>query len=121
MKGVVSAIKQGSDVAKKAWLDYKMDSHQKPGHYSEVSDAAAGALLKPGMPVVEDEKLVRQVLKKDIKWYGKFPDFEVERLKNKGVPERTINRFKEFKGWYGRTLGDGEIHVKIMIGIPHPE
>lgn len=120
-KGVVSAVKQGSETAKKAWLDYKMSSHQEKGHYSEVSDAAAGALLKPGMPVVEDEAIVRKVLQKNIKWFGTFPDFEAKRMIEKGVPEKTVSRFMNYKGWYGRELGDGEMHVKIMIGIPHQE
>jgi hypothetical protein len=120
-KAVVSAVKHNSELAKKAWFNYNVDSFKEKGHYSEVSDAMAGALLKPGTPVVEDEAIVRKVLQKEIKWYGAFPEFEAERLKERGVPERVINRFKEFKGWYGRALGDGEIHVKIMIGIPQPE
>lgn len=117
-KNVVSAIKRGSDAAKAAWIDDGIKTLQTPGHYAEVSDALAGTLLKPGINVIEDENIVKKVLQRDVKWFGEFPEFEVARLKAKGIKDSAIARFKQHKGWYGRMLGDQQMHVKIMIGIP---
>lgn len=120
-KAVVSAVKSDSFEAKKSWLNYITQVHHDKGHYSEVSEAMASVLLKPGVPIVDDEKVVRHILNKDIEWYGEFPEFEEKRLLEKGIKTSTIEKFKNFNGWYGRRLDDGEIYVKIMVGIPHLE
>lgn len=117
-KAVVSALKPDNAAAKQNWLSYITQIHHSKGYYSEVSEALASVLLKPGIPVIDDEKVVRSILNKDIEWYGKFPAFEEQRLKEREIKQSTIEKFKNFNGWYGRKLDDGNVHVKIMIGIP---
>lgn len=74
------------------------------GYYAEVSGAAFGLLAKQGLKPIEDEKTVRNLLKKDIEWHGLKPE------NSDGRPDKY-----GFSGWYTRKIG-GEPHTKILFG-----
>lgn len=85
-------------------LKKQSDSLKSPGTYAEVSgDAFRTFVEKGGVPVVEDESLVRKILKHyDIEWHGKHPN----------------DSTKKGNGWYTRKLGSGKPSTKTLIGIP---
>lgn len=111
MKAVASAAKTTSPESKKELVNYKTKAFHTPQYYSEVSDAMAKVLLEAGVPVVEDEETVREVLGKPIQWYGEHPDLN-------SLKDSVKKVFGKYNGWYGRMLGDGQVHAKIMVGIP---
>lgn len=73
---------------------------KSPGNYVEISGAAFDSFVtKGGVPTIEDEAMVRRILKgKDIEWHGAHP---------KGT--------KPGNGWYTRTIG-GTPTTKILAG-----
>jgi hypothetical protein len=78
----------------------KSNDLKAPGNYIEVSgDAYKVFVEKGGVPVIEDENLVRSILKgKDIKWHGKHPS----------------NKYSG-NGWYTRNIGGVPV-TKVMAG-----
>lgn len=76
---------------------------KKKGNYMEVSgDAFRTFAVRGNVPIIEDEKLVRKVLKgKGITWYGKHP--------KKDLPGN---------GWYGRNIEGLGVSIKTLIGNP---
>ena len=99
-KGVASGTDGGRE-AKDAMIGKRVRELNSPGYYGEVSDAMAAVLLKKGVPVVEDERTVREVLHgKDIEWLGADP---TGRLPG--------------NGWYRRRLG-ASLKNKVMVGFP---
>ena len=111
-KANASAAKPGA--AAKALMSQRVQDYASPGNYGEVSGKMAAALL--GAPtkinVVQDKETVEKVLRQPVVWYGEYPGEE-------GLPPHIIERFKQYRGWYGRQLADGQIHVKIMVGMPN--
>ena len=73
---------------------------KSPGNYVEISGAAFDSFVtKGGVPTIEDEAMVRRILKgKDIEWHGAHP---------KGT--------KPGNGWYTRTIG-GKPVIKTLAG-----
>ena len=111
-KGVAMAAKPGVRNAITQLLGLKKQALHTPNHYAEVSDAAAKVLLGMGVPVVLDKNMVQKVLHgKQIVWYGQHPDLENLKPSVQAV-------FGKYNGWYGRVLGDGKVHAKIMVGLP---
>ena len=70
---------------------------KQPGFFAEVSGVPALIALNAGVPVVEDEQKVRDLIKRDLEWVG-----EVEG--------------KDGRGWYKRQYGPGVYHLKIVVG-----
>jgi hypothetical protein len=73
------------------------------GNYVEVSGAAFNSFVgKGGVPIIDDEELVRKVLgdkrSKETTWHGKHP-----------------NTTTPGNGWYSREIG-GKTVTKTMIG-----
>jgi len=61
----------GTKPAKSRVVNYRADLLKQPGYYIEVSGAWIDILSAKGVEPVDDEELVRQVLKgKDIEWLG---------------------------------------------------
>ena len=110
-KSVASAAKSSSDIAKNNLIAHKAYELKQPGHYAEVSDKLAKILLSMGVPVVENPDIVNSIINKEVKWYGNHPDLSK-------LPPKVAEVFDKYKGWYGRVLGDGQIHAKIMVGLP---
>lgn len=73
---------------------------KRPGNYVEVSGAAFDSFYnKGGVPAIEDESVVRSILKgKDIEWHGEHPQGN-----------------QPGNGWYSREIG-GKMMTKIMLG-----
>lgn len=91
----------GSKTAIKKYLDSRGKHLSVGGHYAEVSGRLAQILIgKYNVPIVNDEKKVRSVLKKNIKWVGANPD-----------PAYSG------EGWYYRSIG-GKDYLKLMVGKP---
>jgi hypothetical protein len=99
----VASGQNGTNAAKRAMLTRKIADLKDPtsGVYVEVSAGMARRLLDSGVPVVEDESLVRSVLRgKELEWHGNHPTGE----------------FPQF-GWYTRNI-QGHPETKIMVGHP---
>jgi len=61
----------GTKPAKSRVVNYRADLLKQPGYYIEVSGAWIDILSSKGVEPVDDEELVRKVLKgKDIEWLG---------------------------------------------------
>jgi len=73
--------------------------------WGEVSGTPAASLIKRDVPVVTDPELVKELLGKDIIWYGQHPT----------EPPDSI--FGRTYGWYGRKIDDKET-IKLIMGIP---
>ena len=84
-------------------LTHKTKLLKSPGHYVELSGPAFDSFVgKGGAPTVDDEEIVRDILKgKELVWHGKHPS----------KPSR------KGEGWYTRIIG-GKHLTKIMAGIP---
>lgn len=92
----------GTPAAKMELLNLLRKFYNTPGNWSEVSGPLAKVLIsKLGLPSVDNEKKVRQVLKgKDITWNGDVnPEGD-----NLGA-----------SGWYTRNIA-GHPHTKIIVG-----
>ena len=74
---------------------------KQPGTYAEVSGVPAVLAIRAGVPVITDEARVRALLKKDIMWVGKHP---------------TKDHGPNTDGWYSRSIGGKDVHLKIMVG-----
>ena len=82
----------GERASKVAIINYQSNLLKKDGYYVEASERALAALLKKGVKPIDDEELVRKVLKgKEIKWLG--------------------------NGKYEREIA-GKKYVKMMLGKP---
>lgn len=91
----------GTKLSKKTYLEDTGIKLKLRGYYAEVSGKFAEILMnKYQVPTIEDENLVRKILKKDIIWYGTHPEEEASG-----------------NGWYGRKIG-GHLHYKILVGNP---
>lgn len=82
---------------KRASIAHLIELLKQPGTFAEVSGAPAEIALKAGVPAIEDEQKVRDLIKRDLEWIG-----EIE-----GKPGR---------GWYKRQYGPGVAHLKIVVG-----
>ena len=87
----------------KKLLIKKSATLKEKGNYVEVSGAAFDSFVgKGGVPIIDDEELVRKVLgdkrSKETTWHGKHP-----------------NTTTKGNGWYSRSIG-GKTVVKTMIG-----
>ena len=92
----------GTKRAKRVFITTRVQGLQEPGVYGEVSDALAHVLLtRHQVPVVNNEAVVRQVLGKPIRWYGRHPE----------------GKYPGATGWYARRIG-GKEKLKIMVGHP---
>ena len=93
----------GSREAKDTLIKKRAKTLKSNGVFVEVSGAIAHILLtRHGVPPVNDEGAVRKALGKDIEWVGPHPE----------------GKYPGVTGWYVRQLGDGEKHMKIMLGHP---
>ena len=82
----------GSSPAKRAYVGSRIKKLKQKGHYAEMSHKIADIMASSGVPIVDDEDKVRQVLKgKPITWLG--------------------------DGWYERSIG-GKKFKKRMFGKP---
>ena len=84
-------------------LTYKSNMLKSSGNYVEVSGPAYKAFVEiGGVPTVDDEETVRDILKgKELVWHGQHPS----------DPSRKGD------GWYTRVIG-GKHLTKTMAGIP---
>jgi len=83
----------GSKKAKSAAVGHNVSNLKKQGFYIEVSGKMFDILKAKGVPIVDDEEVVRKVLKgKKIDWNG--------------------------DGTYSRLIG-GKLHTKILMGKPN--
>ena len=92
----------GTSAAKAYMMKLKKKLHIGGGWWGEVSGAPAHiAINKLGIPYVDNEEKVRQLLgaDKEITWHGEHPQ----------------GQFKGVNGWYSRDIG-GHSHAKIIIG-----
>jgi hypothetical protein len=60
----------GSKEAKRAYIMQRINALKKPGNFIEASHKIADILAAKGVPVVDDEQVVRKALGKDINWIG---------------------------------------------------
>ena len=82
----------GSSDGKRAYVKGRIKMLKKSGHYAELSHKIADILASSGVPIVDDEEIVRKALSgKDINWLG--------------------------NGWYERKIG-GKNYKKRMFGKP---
>lgn len=82
----------GSSSAKRTVISKKIKDMKKSKHYIEVSGRMYDILKAGGVPIVDDEELIKRVLKgKEIEYVG--------------------------DGWYIRKIA-GKKHKKIMMGHP---
>jgi len=82
----------GSGAGKRAYIKGRIKMLNKLGHYAELSHKIADILASSGVPIVDDEEIVKKVLSgKDINWLG--------------------------NGWYERKIG-GKNYKKRMFGKP---
>ena len=89
----------GTSDAKRAYLQNRAAALKKSGYYIEVSDKLAQILInKYGVPIVDDQDTVEEVLGKKVKWLGNIPG-------------------DDSYGWYERSIG-GDPHAKILVGRP---
>lgn len=101
-KKAVASASDGTKLAKD-YLKSKIEKDLKtPGHYAEVSDAAAGFAFKIGAKTISDEETARKIIRKKIEWHGEHPE----------------GLFPKTYGWYTRMIG-GEPHTKIIVGSPN--
>ena len=91
-KKYVMGATDGSREAKHAYLTKRVKDLNTTGHYVEASHKIADILAKRGVPIVDDEGLVRKTLGKDIEWQGEG-------------------------GYYKRDIG-GKMYTKRMFGKP---
>tara|TARA_R110002060_G_scaffold26750_5_gene36355 strand:+ start:421 stop:1020 length:600 start_codon:yes stop_codon:yes gene_type:complete len=91
--GVGHDGKQG----KRASILRLLDLLNEPGTFAELSGRPAQIALTAGIPVVEDEQKVRDLVQRDIEWVG-----EIEG--------------KQGKGWYKRHYGPDVAHFKMIVG-----
>lgn len=83
----------GSNAAKSSAVGHNVSNLKKRGYYIEVSGKMFDILKAKGVPIVDDEEIVRKVLKgKKIDWNG--------------------------DGTYSRLIG-GKKHTKILMGKPN--
>ena len=70
-KKFTAAGHDGSSAAKSKVVNHKADKLKSNGYYIEVSGKLTDILTAKGVEPIDDEELVRKVLKgKDIKWLG---------------------------------------------------
>lgn len=82
----------GSKPAKRAYVGNRIKMLKKSGNFAELSHRIADFAESNGVPIVDDEKLVRTILRgKDINWLG--------------------------DGWYERKIGSKKFK-KRMFGVP---
>ena len=74
---------------------------QQPGTFAEVSGKPAEIAMSAGVPVVTDEEKARALIQRDMEWVGKHPTKDYGPGKD---------------GWYSRSYGAGEEHLKIIVG-----
>lgn len=103
----------GADASKKGYLQVKADEFKdvSKNYYGEVSDKLAAILInKYGVPVVEEEEKVREVVGKEkvMEFTGQHPDVTSGKSTEKDYPG---------KGWYKRKIA-GHEHWKILVGNP---
>lgn len=96
-KYVVGAT-DGSQSAKTLLMYTQISKLKQPGFYAEVSHKIADVLIANHVPIVNDEKTVRTVLNKDIKWVGTVLDHPGD-------------------GWYYRNI-NGQSVLKTLLGKP---
>lgn len=98
---IAALATDGGSSAKKEVIDFMEQLLSHPGTWAEVSEALANILLKKrGIRSLDDEKVVRRAIGKDIVWHGSNPE---------GLPYGT--------GWYSRDI-DGVHRTKIVVGRP---
>ena len=91
-KKFVGTGHDGSKPAKRAVVKHKVDLLKKSGYFIEVSGRMLDIMKGSGVKIVDDETVVRKVLKgKDIEWLG--------------------------KGLYKRKIA-GKVYTKMMFGNP---
>ena len=103
----------GEEASRKGYLQVKADEFKdvSKNYYGEVSDKLAAILInKFGVPVVEDEETVREVVGKEkvMEFAGQHPKVKSGESTEKDCPG---------KGWYKRKLA-GHEHWKILVGNP---
>ena len=103
----------GEEASRKGYLQVKADEFKdvSKNYYGEVSDKLAAILInKFGVPVVEDEETVREVVGKEkvMEFAGQHPDVKSGKSTEKDCPG---------KGWYKRKIA-GHEHWKILVGNP---
>jgi hypothetical protein len=103
----------GQEASRKGYLQVKADEFKDKGknYYGEVSDKLAAILInKFGVPVIEDEEKVREVVGKEkvMEFAGQHPDVKSGKATEKDYPG---------KGWYKRKIG-GHEHWKTLVGNP---
>lgn len=99
----VGASGTDGSAAAKSFMNTLKSKLLKPGGgwWGEVSGAPAHiAINKLGIKPVTDQATVERLLGKKVRWYGAHPE----------------GKFKGIDGWYGRDLGQGHEHVKIIVG-----
>lgn len=83
----------GSKAAKSSVISHQVSNLKTKGYYVEVSDKILDILKAKGVPIIDDEDVVRRVLKgKEIKWNG--------------------------DGTYTRNIG-GIVKTKVLMGKPN--
>lgn len=82
--------------------------------YGELSGAAAGAMMKAGVPVVTDPDTIERILKKKVEYVGEYP-YKDSRTWAKSKREGPNG---EYDHWYGRQVGGpkGMMVYKILFG-----
>lgn len=90
-KKYVAGATDGEKASKRAYIGSRVELLKKPGHYCEASHKIADIFVSNGVPIVDDEDVVRKTLKKDIVWLG--------------------------DGYYKRKIG-GKMYKKRLFGVP---
>lgn len=120
----------GSPAAKKFGTADTAQRLRSPGHYAEMSGAAAVVQFKEGVPAVTDKATAQRLLPgKEIIWFGVHPYFaspivlaelgvDLNKLGDVGLEAQKSKQYGpngEYDGWYVRVLG-GVPHAKIILG-----
>jgi hypothetical protein len=94
----------GSRIAKDAYKDKTADLLKTQGYYAEMSSTVAHIMIaKYNVDYVSDKEAVEKVLGKEVQWVGAHPD----------------GKYPGYDGWYTRTIGGKDSHMKILLGKPN--
>ena len=69
-KKYVAGATDGEKPSKRAYIGSRIKLLKKSGHYVEASHRIADILASNGVPIVDDEEMVKKTLRKDINWLG---------------------------------------------------
>lgn len=93
----------GEKESVREFLINSIDILKQKGYFIEVSKNFAQILINRGVNIISDEKMIKEVLGKDIEFLGKHPDPDKD-------PSNSY-------GWYKRKINNQDF-IKLLVGKP---